>query len=117
MRKEKWKIRREERGDRGKRYSFGATNPLLSFQLSCESFAAEENSPTELKPSPAASVAFGIDLRRTRADHVCLTKPSECFRSVFFFCTQGKSSMLQNNTKARNAAVHYKQLLAVGPEK
>ena len=24
----------------------------------------------------------GIDLRRTRADHVCLTKPSECFRSV-----------------------------------
>ena len=25
----------------------------------------------------------GIDLRRTRADHVCLTKPSECFRSVF----------------------------------
>ena len=28
-----------------------------------------------------------------------------------------QSSGLQSNTKARNAAVHYKQLLAVGPEK
>ena len=36
---------------------------------------------------------------------------------AFFFCTQGKSSGLQSNTKARSAAVHYKQLLAVGPEK
>ena len=36
---------------------------------------------------------------------------------VFFFCTQGKSSGLHSNTKARSAAVHYKQLLAVGPEK
>ena len=28
-----------------------------------------------------------------------------------------QSSGLQGNTKARSAAVHYKQLLAVGPEK
>ena len=30
---------------------------------------------------------------------------------------ESKSSGLQSNTKARSAAVHYKQLLAVGPEK
>ena len=44
----------------------------------------------------------GTDLRRTRADHVRLTKSRECFRSVVsryheivikhtFFCTQGKT--------------------------
>ena len=33
----------------------------------------------------------------------------------FVFYTQGKSSELQSNTKTRSAAVHYKQLLAVGP--
>jgi len=42
VRKEKWKMRREERGERGKHYSFGATRPLLGFQLSSVSFAAEE---------------------------------------------------------------------------
>ena len=37
--------------------------------------------------------------------------------TIFFFCTQGKSSGLQSNIKASSAAVHYKQLHAVGPEK
>ena len=41
----------------------------------------------------------------------------EDFLLFFFVCTQGKRSGLQGNTKARSAAVHYKQLLAVGPEK
>ena len=36
---------------------------------------------------------------------------------LFFACTQGKSSGLQSNTKASSAAVHNKNLLAVGPEK
>ena len=36
--------------------------------------------------------------------------------AISFFFTQGKSSGLQGNTKTRSAAVHYKQLLAVGPE-
>ena len=35
----------------------------------------------------------------------------------FFFCTQGKSSGLHSNTKASSAAVHFKKLHAVGPEK
>merc|ERR1719161_713992 len=35
----------------------------------------------------------------------------------FSFCTQGKSSGLQSNTKARSAAVHDKNLHAVGPGK
>jgi len=39
------------------------------------------------------------------------------FFFFFSFCTQGKSSGLQSNTKARSAAVHDKNLHAVGPGK
>ena len=45
------------------------------------------------------------------------TEGAENVFFYFFACTQGKSSGLQGNTKARSAAVHYKQLLAVGPDK
>ena len=42
----------------------------------------------------------------------CLLDEVECMFTVycffFSFCTQGKSSGLQSNTKARSAAVHYK---------
>ena len=37
-------------------------------------------------------------------------------RSVDIFMHARQNSGLQGNTKARSAAVHYKQLLAVGPE-
>ena len=56
-------------------------------------------------------------------DRAALTHAQESLRegnTFFFFIsfTQARqSSGLQSNTKARSAAVHYKQLLAVGPEK